>query len=409
MPTNTQCWVRSLTLCSVALLMLGPWYPSLARAQDIAPFNLPLAIAAADFNRDGALDLAVVVQLIADGPPDRGWVSVILQNPDSPGKFFHAANYATEDDPIALAVGDLNGDGQQDLVVASASSPKISILFQNPAQPGTFLPAKKIDVGGSQSGIAIGDLNRDGLPDIAVAVGSRNLKILFQDPSGPPGSFSAPADLRASAAVWGVAIGDLDGDGANDLALIFTDNGQVGILLQDPSRPATFRPETDYALGPQPLVVKIADVNGDGIPDVAVADLGTPTLSGGGVSILLQDTANRGGFLHARKYGAGIGPQDVAVGDLNGDGRPDLAVANSGDLSNKGNVSAMLQKAHVSGPLAFSKKDYAGKTIPTGIAIGDFNGDGKPDIAVADGSIATIMFQKPSGRGRFLPPKVVGQ
>jgi hypothetical protein len=409
MATKTRGRVSfSLGLWSFALLLLGQWPTRFVSAGDIAPFNLPLAIVASDFNRDGSLDLAVAVESVADSPPDRGWVSVILQNPDSPGKFFHRANYTTEDDPIAMAVGDLNGDGLPDLVVASASSHKISVLFQDPAIAGTFLPMTAIDVGSSQSGIAIGDLNHDGLPDIAVAVGTRNLKILYQDPSGLPGTFSPPTNLRASAGVWSVAIGDLDGDGANDLALIFTDNAQVGVLLQDPNHPATFQSEIDYAVGPQPLVVKIADVNGDGIPDLAVADLGTPTLSGGGVSILLQDAANRGSFLKSHKYAAGIGPQDVAVGDLNADGRPDLAVANFGDLSNGGNVSAMLQK-DAGGTLAFSKKTYNGKAIPTGVAIGDFNGDGKLDIAAADGPTATIMFQKPTGHGKFLQPKVVGR
>jgi len=135
-------------------------------------------------------------------------------------------NYTTEDDPIALAVGDSNGDGRQDLVVAGSSSHKLSVLFQDPANAGTFLPLTRIGVGSSQSGIAIGDLNHDGLPDIAVAVETRNLKILYQDPSGLPGTFSPPTNLRASAGVWSVAIGDLDGDGANDLALIFTDDPQ---------------------------------------------------------------------------------------------------------------------------------------------------------------------------------------
>jgi len=64
-------------------LLLGQWPARFASAQDIPPFNLPLAIVASDFNRDGSLDLAVAVELVADGPPDRGWVSVILQNPDS--------------------------------------------------------------------------------------------------------------------------------------------------------------------------------------------------------------------------------------------------------------------------------------------------------------------------------------
>jgi hypothetical protein len=76
MTTKTRGQVSfSLGLRSFALLLLGQWLARFASAQDIPPFKLPLAIVASDFNRDGSLDLAVAVELVADGPPDRGWVS----------------------------------------------------------------------------------------------------------------------------------------------------------------------------------------------------------------------------------------------------------------------------------------------------------------------------------------------
>jgi hypothetical protein len=378
-------------------------------AQDLPPFNLPLSIVAADFNKDGALDLAVAVQFVNAPPPHPGFVSVILQNPSAPGTFFHAVKYTSAVDPVALAVGDLNGDGLPDLVVASASAPNISVLLQDPSAPGTFMPTRKIRVGSSQSGVAIGDLNGDGLADIAVAVGTRSIKVLFQDPAGPPGSFLAPIGIPVKLAAWNLAIADLDGDGANDLAVAFTAVGRVGVLLEDPTNPGTFLPEHDYAVGPQPLTVKVADMNSDGVPDLIVADLGTPTLSGGGVSVLLQKPNARGSFRRSREYQAGVGPQDAAAGDLNGDGREDLAVANGGDLSTPGTVSVMRQKAPVKGKLTFGKAVYPAMGIPTSIVIADFNGDGKLDIATADGPGAAIMFQRPNKPGRFLAPKTVGQ
>src|SRR5262249_36614586 len=156
-----------------------------------------------------------------------------------------------------------------------------------------FLPESRISIGIAQADIAIGDLNGDGLPDIAIAANARNLKILFQDSSSAPGTFLAPVDIALNGEAGSVAIADVDGDGRNDLASALTPKNQIAVLLQDTSMPATFH-ESDFHVGAQPLKVAIGDINGDGIPDLAVADLGFSSMGAGGVSILLQNPTMRG-------------------------------------------------------------------------------------------------------------------
>jgi len=94
----------------------------------ITPFNLPFGVSIADLNNDGALDLAVATTFVSGAPPHSGFASAILQNPSMPGSFAHGVHYGTGSDPVAIAAGDLNGDGRVDLVVANSTSKNISIM-----------------------------------------------------------------------------------------------------------------------------------------------------------------------------------------------------------------------------------------------------------------------------------------
>jgi hypothetical protein len=244
--------VAMLTLVLGSLLSTGA-YAGLA--------TLGTAIVAADFNHDGALDIALAVTTITGPLPHPGFVSVILQDPAAPGTFLEGVHYDTISEPCALAVGDLNGDNLPDLIVASSSFGNISILLQDASHPGTFLPQTKVWIGAAQGGIAIGDLNGDGLPDIAIGANTRNLRILYQDPDGSPGTFLPPVNLALDGVPSAVAIADIDGDGFNDLAIALSSKNQVAVLLQDPSAPGSFS-ERDYNVGAQPGKVAIGDLDG---------------------------------------------------------------------------------------------------------------------------------------------------
>ncbi len=155
--------------------------------------------------------------------------------------------------------------------------------------------------------------------------------------------------------------------------------------------PLSIAPAVNYTVGTNPRSVAAADFNGDGRPDLAVANSFNGT-GGNSVSILLG--TGTGTFGAATNFAVGLGPISVAVGDFNADGRPDLAVANS----NSGNVSILLGNAN--GTFA-AAVNYAAGVNPISVAVGDFNGDGKPDLAVANFTSNNVSILLGTGTGAF--------
>jgi VCBS repeat protein/FG-GAP repeat protein len=378
--------------------------------------NVPNSIAIADVNGDGVPDLLVATTSYQGALSNPGFANVILGNKSSPGTFASGVQYSTTGfNPSSIAVADLAGSGSLDLVIANYGSGSVSV-FLHGATPGTFQAATNFVSGGSPNQVAIGDLNGDKKPDLALAdlSPSGNVLVLFQDPANP-GKFLAPLILPTGNYTSAVAIGDLDGDGNNDIVAATYDvngnNGSVYVFLQSNTAPGTFLAPMVFPAGAQPQAVRIADVNGDGAPDLVVANLGPGTDGTGvsGVSVLLQNKANPGHFLTPVTYATPGGAIDVAVGDLNGDQLPDLVVASlDPDLS--GGVSVLLQNPPPAQPGTFATATtYLGFGQPLAVAIGDLNGDSHPDIAVADGTSATVMLQIPTAPGTFAQPVLVGQ
>jgi hypothetical protein len=301
-----------------------------------------------------------------------------------------------------VSIGDLNGDNLMDLVAANDTSASISILFQNSSSPGTFLAAQNHGVGAHPDGVAIGDLNGDGHLDIAVA--DSGLSVLFQD-AGVPGTFSPP--IRLGVPCSSVGIGDLNGDGQADLVATDANAGHVSIFLQSPAGHGTFLPPKTVAAGFQPINVAIADLNADGRLDLAIANLGTPdNPATASLSVLLNNSASPGNFLTATNYATGERSESVSVGDLNGDGRPDLAVANAGVFGNTGSVSVLFQNPGAPGTF-LPAVNRPGTSQPLGVAIADLNGDNLLDIALADEGVR-ILFQIPGQPGNFQSATLVG-
>ncbi|HYL03113.1 MAG TPA: VCBS repeat-containing protein [Steroidobacteraceae bacterium] len=380
-----------------------------------ATFNVPNSIAVADVNGDGVPDLVVATTTEQGGTVNApGFANVILGKPGAAGTFATGVQYATGAmQPSSIAVADLTGTGALDLVVANYGSGSVSI-FTPGATAGTYQAAVNVMTGGAPNQVVIGDLNGDGKPDLVLAdlSAAGNAIVLLQDPAHP-GQFLAPVMLSTGRFTSSVAIGDLNGDGKPDIVAATYDangnNGAVYVFLQNATTPGSFLAPVIFAAGAQPQAVRIADVNGDGLPDLIVANLG-PGFDGigvAGVSVLLQDPAHPGSFLAPVTYATPQGAIDVAVGDLNGDGKPDLVVA-SVDPDPTGSVSVLLQNPAQAGTF-LTATSYAGFGQPLSVAIADLNGDGHPDIAVADGSTATVLFQVATSPGTFAAPVQVGQ
>jgi hypothetical protein len=369
------------------------------------PFNLYWSVAGADVNGDGKPDIvASYTHFTTGGSSDRGFVAVLLQDPTKPGTFLPPATYSVGDHPVALAVGDLNGDGKPDIVTANSTlngvpnsaSNNVSVLLQDPAKPGQFLAATTFATGLEPSAVAIGDLNGDGKADLAVA-DNTGISILFQSAS-TPGTFSSPMTFGLGLPATSVAIADVNGDGKADL--LWVSGSSVGVAVQDPAKPGTFSESTTFAAGLQPLWVAVADLNGDGKPDLAVANFGASDGSSpGSVSVLLQNPAAPGSYLSARNYATGKGSSFVLLAQLNGSGKPDLVIGNIDSvsiLSHDPNSPGQFQAA----------TNYACSIPVSSVAVGDLNGDGKLDLVIADRDGVAIRFQDPTIPGAF-PDSIV--
>ena len=376
---------------------------------EFPPFTITWSVAAGDLNGDGRPDLASANTFIAGPPPHPGHVSVILQSQSSPGAFDSAMNIAIGSNTYTVSIGDLNSDNLMDLVAANYHSASISILYQNPSSPGTFLAAQNLGTGVYPNEVAIGDLNGDGYLDIAVADSGQAIggSLFFQN-AGAPGTFFPRITLGVHCN--SVGIGDLNEDGRADLVCTGTDTGIVSILLQSPAEAGTFLPPETVAAGVQPSNVAIADLNADGLPDLAIANLGTGVASdsapSGSLSVLLNNSASPGSFVAATNYATEWNSLSVSVGDLNGDGKPDLAVANSGTLGITGSVSVLFQNPGTPGTF-LPAVNRPGTIKPLGVAIADLNGDSLLDIALADDGVR-ILFQIPGQPGSFRAPTLVG-
>jgi hypothetical protein len=362
----------------------------------IPPFTTNDAVATGDLNGDGKPDLALVTTYVAGPPPHPGHVAVYLQDPANPGTFLSAVNYNVGSDPWHIAIADLNSDGKLDLVVANTNSNDVSVLLHDTSGLGSFHTAVNYASGSYTNFVAVGDLNGDGRPDITAAI-NEGVCILFQNPANP-GAFLPAIRLPLPSRISSVAIGDLNGDGRADLVATSSDN--IYVFIQDPTSPGTFLSAVTYVAGPRASSVVISDIDGDGTSDLVIVNAGDSSSGGNSsISIRLQDQASPGRFLTARNYASANGSRSVTAGDLNGDGRPDLAVAAVVYSSQSpGVVQAFIQDITSPGTFLLPQSYRAGYT-PQSIASGDFNGDGKPDLVSNDGPI--ILIQNPAQPGKF--------
>ena len=186
-----------------------------------------------------------------------------------------------------------------------------------------------------------------------------------------------------------VSIGDLNGDGKPDLALANLLDNTVSVLLNTTSpgeTVASYSGQSTFATGSAPYSVSIGDFNGDGKPDLAVANGGSNT-----VSVLLNTTApgeTVASYSGHSTFATGSAPYSVSIGDFNGDGKPDLAISNSSSDT----VSVLLNTtAPGATVVSYSgQATFSTGSSPASVSIGDLNGDGKPDLAIANGGSNTV-------------------
>jgi hypothetical protein len=310
-------------------------------------------VAAADLNGDDRSDL-----VLGSFQDEAVWVA--LSTPHD-GLVAQPTEYPVAGGPAAFATGDLNGDDSKDVVIAGGTGAKtVSVLLNR--GDGSFQQHVDYATAASPQGVAVADLDGDGKPDVVTAdSAARVVSVLLNRGDG---TLAPRTDFRTGALPTGVAIGDLNGDGKPDLVTANGGAASISVLLNRGG--GSFAPRTDIAVGSPANSVALADFDGDGKLDVATAS--PRRRHRHDVSVLLG--RGDGGFRPRRDYAVSVYASRIVAGDLNGDGRPDLAVSDSGALA------VFLNRGS-----AFDSRLWYGLSDTT--AAGDFNADGRLDLAGA--------------------------
>ncbi len=299
--------------------------------------------------------------------------------------------------PYSVEIADLNGDKIKDLIIANAEDSSVTILLGT--GKGNFREAKgsPFRAGYMPNDIAIADFNKDGNPDLAFANHDRKyLTVLAGDGKGgfaPLKGSPFPVDVRPH--THGIAAGDFNGDGNLDLVTDSWGNNQLAMLFGNNQH--GFNKQVKYIdVGKHPYQrTRVADLNKDGKLDIV-----TTNLDGNNTTILLGD--GKGNF-HEPKgspFLCGDSPFGVAIGDINGDGNPDLAIINSPSITadNRGRDGLTVLLGDGTGKFtAMPGSPFTTGVAPSRVAIGDLNNDGIADIVVTNyksNSITVFMMKK---------------
>ena len=407
----------------------------------------PAAVATIDLNGDGKPDLVIADGLpVPDNPNPSPSVSTFLNNGDGT---FGMPSQVPYPGPIASGVlADVNGDGKLDLV--SNSQVILASSTGGYQQPSPLIPPPgQVTCLGVDGVVQVGDLNGDGYPDIATADCQNNTVTIYLN--GGSGTFQSGISFWAGYYPQGISLGDLNGDNKSDIVVTNADSADSTVLLGNGD--GTFQvPRVGFALGGIPyaqpvladfdkdlkldlvsanyepdilldvtylhgfgdgtfaaaldyfsplppagqyaygLGIATADLNGDGKPDFALANSGSANV---GITVFLDST---GGLQPGVNYGSGGNFDYVGSGDFNGDGKVDLVASDSATA----NIDLFLGNGD--GTLASPSIFNTGGASPVqGLVVGDFNNDGKPDIAVLTQPSDVIVLIN-NGSGGFTTP-----
>jgi len=332
----------------------------------------------AEFGGDWDLEVKVgsIESDLALTPEVRMAYSSIL-----PLSFATASNFDVGSDARSVTVGDFNKDGNSDLAVANYSLDKVSVLLGDGS--GGFGAATSFSVGSSPISVTVGDFNNDNNSDLAVAnYGLDKVSLLLGDGNG---GFGAATSFSVGKYPYSVTVGDFNKDGNSDLAVANSGSNNISVLFGNGS--GRFNIAASFIVGSNPYSVTVGDLNNDNNSDLAVANYGSNN-----ISVLLGNGS--GSFGAASNFGVGNNPYSVTVGDFNKDGNSDLAVANYGSNT----ISVLLGNG--SGGFGAANNFTVGSN-PASVIVGDFDKDGNLDLAVANSGSDKVSVLLGNGSGGF--------
>jgi hypothetical protein len=347
---------------------------------DYATGDGPSWVSVGDFNGDGKLDLTAANS--ADNT-----VSILLG--EGNGKFKKHVDYSAGAGSSALAVGDLNGDGKLDVAVANENANTVSVLVGE--GNGTFQTPENYGLGGLPGTVVIADLNGDGKLDLASENESNTVSVLLNKGAG---KFGAAVNYPVGYAPYGTVAANF-GNGKMDLAVTNQGEGTISVLLGNGD--GTFQTQKQYPAGGEPEGIVVGDFNGTGILGLATADFYGPTT---GAVLLGNGNGTFQPFIGAPGVPAYV--TLIATADFRGNGTLDLAIT--------GSVSDTVSNVYIelgNGDGTFQPP----VAYPTGnggeqVIVGDFNNDGKSDLAVVNEADNTVSVLLGNGDGTFQPQLV---
>jgi hypothetical protein len=341
-----------------ATLQFGDGNATFPATQTVAlPGNAPSAVETGDFNSDGRPDLFVAYS---------GSNDAIVTLAAASGAWLHGSPVAAGQSPAAVEVGDWNGDGVLDAVVLASLSGDLRAMVGNGS--GGFSAMPPVSAGSTPVALAQGDWNLDGKRDLAAADASGNLIYLYYG-SGS-GTFSGAGTVATGLIPLGLVSAKIDANASPDLAVANFASGAITILLN--SGTGSFSAMGVVPAQPQATALAAVDADGNGTQDLLCCD------GGGGISLYINSGA--AAFSPGGSWPAGNSPAAIALADWNRDGIPDAAIANTGS-----NNATILASTHTAAPLGVQQIQTTFTKV-SGLATGDLDGDGRPDVFATGGS-----------------------
>lgn len=345
----------------------------------------PFAVAITDLDGDGKPDVAAA----CNSNVPTSTLSVFRNTSAGATVSFSAKkDFTIADLPYAVAAGDLDGDGKPDLAATYISGGGNVAVYKNTSSPGVVSMAAPVTyaTGANPYKVLISDIDKDGKPDLVVSnYFAGSISVLRNTSAGGVISFAPKVDLITAPLPYSMAIADLDGDGKLDLAIAAQQTNILSIHRNTSTPGAiSFAATTSLTVTAEPAALTAGDLDNDGKADIAVVY--TTEFS------VLHNTSATGSISFAQPVnfalsGVSAGPMDIAMGDLDGDAKPDLAMADPG------NWVFVSKNTSATGTISFAPNQQFFAEAAFRVVIGDLNGDGKPEMVVPNftGNTLTVL------------------